>query len=58
MNRAALAAFAILCSAGPALAWSARALLDAALLFGVTSNDPSVGVAAGFTYVFNAFQVP
>jgi hypothetical protein len=31
---------------------------DAALLFGVTSNDPSIGVAAGFTYVFNAFRVP
>jgi hypothetical protein len=31
---------------------------DAALLFGVTSNDPSIGLAAGFTYVFNAFQVP
>ena len=23
-------------------------------MFGVTSNDPSVGFAAGFTYVFNA----
>ena len=31
---------------------------DAALLFGVTSNDPVVGVAAGFTYVFQAFQAP
>jgi len=31
---------------------------DAALLFGLTSRDPSVGVAAGFTYVFNAFQIP
>jgi hypothetical protein len=31
---------------------------DAAVLFGVTSRDPSVGVAAGFTYVFNAFQLP
>jgi hypothetical protein len=31
---------------------------DAALVFGVTSSDPGVGVAAGFTYVFNAFQVP
>jgi len=31
---------------------------DAALLFGVTSNDPTVGVAAGFTYVFQAFQAP
>jgi hypothetical protein len=31
---------------------------DGAVLFGVTSRDPSVGFAAGFTYVFNAFQVP
>jgi hypothetical protein len=31
---------------------------DAALLFGVTSTDPSIGFGAGFTYVFNAFQVP
>lgn len=31
---------------------------DAGLLFGVTSNDPSVGMTAGFTYVFDAFQVP
>jgi hypothetical protein len=31
---------------------------DAALLFGVTSSDPGIGVAAGFTYVFNGFQVP
>jgi hypothetical protein len=31
---------------------------DAAVLFGVTSRDPSVGFAAGFTYVFNAFQIP
>jgi len=31
---------------------------DAAILFGLTSSDPSVGFAAGFTYVFNAFQVP
>jgi hypothetical protein len=31
---------------------------DVALLFGLTSRDPAVGVAAGFTYVFNAFQVP
>ena len=27
-------------------------------MFGVTSNDPSVGFTAGFTYVFDAFQVP
>jgi hypothetical protein len=31
---------------------------DAALLFGLTSQDPSFGLAAGFTYVFNAFQIP
>ena len=31
---------------------------DAALFFGLTSHDPSVGFAAGFTYVFNAFPVP
>lgn len=32
--------------------------VDGALLFGVTSLDPSFGFGAGFTYVFNAFQVP
>lgn len=31
---------------------------DAALVFGVTSRDRGIGVAAGFTYVFNAFKVP
>lgn len=31
---------------------------DVAVLLGVTARDPSVGVAAGFTYVFNAFNVP
>jgi hypothetical protein len=31
---------------------------DAALLFGITRRDPTFGVAAGVTYVFNAFQVP
>ena len=31
---------------------------DAALLVGVTSNDPGIGAAAGFTYVFQAFQNP
>jgi len=31
---------------------------DGAMMFGVTSNDPTIGVAAGFTYVFNAFNVP
>jgi hypothetical protein len=32
--------------------------VDAALLFGITRRDPTFGVAAGATYVFNAFQVP
>ena len=31
---------------------------DAAVFFGLTERDPSFGVAAGFTYVFNAFTVP
>lgn len=31
---------------------------DAAVLFGLTSVDPSFGFATGFTYVFNAFQLP
>jgi hypothetical protein len=31
---------------------------DVAMLFGVTSRDPSIGIGAGFTYVFDAFQVP
>lgn len=31
---------------------------DVAVLLGVTSRDPSVGLAAGFTYVFNAFTIP
>jgi hypothetical protein len=31
---------------------------DAAVFFGLTSRDPHLGVAAGFTYVFNAFTVP
>jgi hypothetical protein len=32
--------------------------LDAGLLFGLTSVDPTVGLTAGFTYVFDAFKVP
>jgi hypothetical protein len=32
--------------------------VDAALLIGMTSRDPSVGVTAGFTWVLNAFRVP
>ena len=31
---------------------------DLALLFGLTDVDPGFGVAAGFTYVFDAFKVP
>jgi hypothetical protein len=31
---------------------------DAAVLVGLTSVDPNWGMTAGFTYVFNAFQVP
>ena len=31
---------------------------DAALVFGITPRDPGVGFSAGFTYVFNAFQIP
>jgi len=31
---------------------------DVAVLFGLTSNDPSIGFGAGFTYVFDAFKVP
>jgi hypothetical protein len=32
--------------------------LDAGLLFGLTTLDPTIGFTTGFTYVFNAFQVP
>ena len=32
--------------------------LDAAMLFGITSIDPSVGVSAGFTYAFKTFSLP
>ena len=31
---------------------------DVAVLVGVTGNDPDIGLAAGFTYVFNAFSIP
>jgi hypothetical protein len=31
---------------------------DAAVIFGLTSRDPGIGFAAGFTYVFQAFQIP
>lgn len=32
--------------------------LDAAVFFGLTSFDPTVGFTTGFTYVFNAFTLP
>ena len=31
---------------------------DAGVYFGLTTIDPTIGFTAGFTYVFNAFQVP
>jgi hypothetical protein len=31
---------------------------DTAMLVGLTPRDPGFGITAGFTYVFNAFQVP
>lgn len=31
---------------------------DAALFFGLTALDPTVGFSTGFTYVFHAFDVP
>ncbi len=31
---------------------------DAAIMFGMATTDPTIGFAAGFTYVFNAFQFP
>ena len=31
---------------------------DAAMLFGITSTDPSIGVTAGFTYVFTMPALP
>jgi hypothetical protein len=32
--------------------------VDAALLVGMTSRDPSIGLTTGFTWVLDAFQVP
>lgn len=32
--------------------------LDAAVFFGLTTIDPTIGATVGFTYVFNAFKVP
>jgi hypothetical protein len=31
---------------------------DAAILFGLTDSDPTVGVATGFTYVFKGLPIP
>jgi hypothetical protein len=31
---------------------------DGALLLGMTTDDPGVGVTAGFTYAFTAFRIP
>jgi hypothetical protein len=31
---------------------------DAAVLFGLTAHDPGIGVAFGYTHVFNAFKIP
>jgi hypothetical protein len=32
--------------------------LDAGVFVGMTSNDPTIGLTTGFTYVFNAFTLP
>ena len=32
--------------------------LDAGVYFGLTTVDPTIGFTTGFTYVFNAFQLP
>ncbi len=32
--------------------------VDAAVFFGLTSVDPTIGLTAGATYVFNAFKLP
>ena len=32
--------------------------IDGAILAGITSRKPSLGVTAGFTWVFQAFQIP
>ncbi len=32
--------------------------LDGGVFFGLTSVDPTIGLTAGFTYVFDAFKVP
>ncbi len=32
--------------------------IDAGVLVGLTTRDPSIGVTAGYTHVFNAFRIP
>jgi hypothetical protein len=32
--------------------------LDAAVVFGLTAVDQTIGFTTGFTYVFHAFNVP
>jgi len=32
--------------------------LDAGLFFGLTPEDPTIGLSTGFTYVFRAFEIP
>ena len=32
--------------------------IDTAVLIGMTSRDPQIGLTTGFTWVFNAFRVP
>jgi hypothetical protein len=32
--------------------------LDGSMFFGLTTVDPTIGFGAGFTYVFNAFEIP
>lgn len=32
--------------------------IDAGLLVGITARDPSIGLTAGYTHVFNAFRIP
>ncbi len=32
--------------------------LDAAVFFGLTTVEPTIGITGGFTYVFNAFTLP
>jgi hypothetical protein len=32
--------------------------VDAGLIFGMTSSDPSIGLTAGLTWVFRGFTIP